>query len=242
MQVTQPTTKELNMKELQDLVNKQVENLIETGAIEKMVQEGVQNAIQQAISRQFDAYGSITKELEKVIKSKLTIDESQLNIPSFNALMERVVNSAINEFHAGEAGSQLKELMQKKLSPLPSEMTIVAFIDTIVEFWRGDDYEADKYETYASVEFEHSKYGWYDLKIWNGPKETGIYSTRPTTPEIKLSIRENGQIMGRHGVEPYYMNDVDGFILKAYAQGVKITELEESNPSCECDLSLWHDN
>ena len=239
------TKKATNMKEIQDIVNAQVKLMAESGEIQKQVEDGVKQAINKAISRQFESYGNITKQLEKAFEENLLLDNRHLSIPSLNAVMTEVVNKNINEFYRGQAADKLHALMKEKLEPIPNEMTVVEFVNMICKEWFADDYESrDDVDDYATVEIEDSlsDCGIISLKIYK--KEGGSYSSGEYV-DVAFSKNRNKDkswaLQGRHGsTSPYYLFDVDALIFKAYAQGVKFTGVEDFD-SDDCDLSLKSD-
>lgn len=225
------------MQEIQDIVNAKVLEMAQSGDIQKQVEGGVQRAINKAIETQFESYGNITKQLNKALDENLKVDESRINIPCFTAVMTEVVNSTINEFFKGQAADKLHELMDKKLSPLPDEMSLVEFVNLICKEWYVDDWDSrDDVDDYATVEFKKSEYSWYDLKIWK--KEEGRPLGRCNSCDLNLTISKDGKLQGRHGsTDPYYLFNVDALIFKAYAQGIKFTGVESFDAD-DCDLSL----
>jgi len=222
------------MKELQKIVNDKVSEMATSGDIQKSIEDGVKSAINKAIEKQFESWGNITKQLEKAFDENLKVDESKINIPCFTAVMTEVVNSNINEFFKGQAADKLHKLMKDKLSPLPDEMSLVEFVDMICKEWYVDDYDSfGDVDDYATVEFEESRHGWYDLKIWSKKPGSG-YSDK----KVQLTISKEGNLRGRHGsTDPYYVFDVDALIFKAYAQGIKFTGIQDFNED-DCELSL----
>lgn len=222
------------MQEIQRIVNEKVLEMSTSGEIQQSVEDGVKSAINKAIEKQFESWGNITKQLEKAFDENLKVDEKQINIPCFSAVMTEVVNKNINEFFKGQAADKLHELMKNKLSPLPDEMSLVELVNMICKEWFVDDYDSrDEVDDYATIEFEETNYGWYSMTIWKKKEERFSSGDK-----IQLTINKDGSLQGRHGsTNPYYLFDVDALIFKAYAQGIKFTGVE-SFEEHECELSL----
>ena len=233
------------MKEIQEIVNAQVKLMSESGEIQKQVEDGVKQAINKAIDRQFESYGNITKQLEDAFKDNLLVDNRNLNIPSLNAVMTEVVNKNINEFYKGQAADKLHTLMKEKLAELPNEMTLVNFMELICKEWHTDEYDSfDEVDDYASIEQEEKRHGMVSFKIWK--KKESTYG-RENQPDLHLTFSEDRdnsgeyKLQGRHGsTNPYYLFDVDALIFKAYAQGVKFTSVSDFDAD-DCDLQLKSD-
>lgn len=225
------------MKEIQDIVNAKVLEMSESGEIQKQVEDGVKQAIDKAISRQFESYGTITKQLEDAFKENLLLDKRSLDIPSLNAVMTEVVNANINEFYKGQAADKLHNLMREKLAPLPNEMTLVEFVNMICKEWFVDDLGYyDDVDDYATVELTESSRWHYALKLWK--KKESNYG-RDNSPDIHLVINKDScTLQGRHGsTNPYYLFDVDALIFKAYSQGVIFTGIKGFDKD-DCELQL----
>ena len=228
------------MKEIQDIVNAQVLKMAESGEIQQAIEDGVKASIKKAIDDQFNSYGSITKQLKDVFSENLKIDNRNLDIPSFNAVMTEVVNANINEFYKGQAAEKLHSLMEEKLKPLVDTMSLADFVDLICKELHVDEYESyDEVDDYATVEFSDYNQWFYSLKIWKQKSNT---FGRDNDPDLHLTIsKDSSTLQGRHGsTNPYYLFNVDALIFKAYSQGVIFTEVSSLDPD-DCELSLKSD-
>lgn len=229
------------MQDIKEIVNNKVAEMDESGEIKKSIEDGVKAAIDRAISEQFESWGNITKQLEEVFNEKLNINKNSLNIPCYNAVMEGVINQQINEFFKGQAAERMKEMIKSKLAPLPDEMPLNDFVSMICKEWFVDDFDSrDEVDDYATVEIStdsRSCLRGTTLKMWKKKESDSLYSSTPNGPDIHLYISENGTILGDHAKDPYYVFDADALIFKAYAQGVKLTGLDDFDED-DCELSL----
>lgn len=225
------------MQDIKDIVNAEVLRMTTSGEIQEAVEKGVRDSINRAIKSQFESYGGITKQLENIFKENMKVDNRHLEIPSLNAVMTEVVNANINEFYKGQAAEKLHALMKEKLAPIPDSMKIGEFVEMICKCWFADEYDSFcDVSDYAIVEFEKTNHGWFKLEMWKNGKESTF--GRDIKGDLEVTISSNGSIMGRHGSKnPYYLFDEDALIFKAYAQGVKFTELESFDPY-DYDMSL----
>lgn len=229
------------MKELQALINDKVETIINSGEIEKKIEEALNQSITTAITRQMESYGNFTKQLNDFLDESFKLDTSKVEIPEFTTVMSQVVNNQINKFFEGQAAERFANLVNEKLAPLPQEIPIHEFVNNIVSYFKSDDpcNCNDDIDEYATVEFESCGYSsmreLYNLKIWK--KKQSSYS-RTNDPDVYLVVDvEDGTIRGRHHA-PYYIFDADAYIFKAYAQNIKLTGLGEFDPEDDCDLQL----
>lgn len=226
------------MKEIQSVVNAQVLSMCESGEIQRSVEEGVKSAINKAIEKQFESWGNITKQIEKIFDDNLKVDTSQLDIPCYNKVMMMAVNQKINEFFLDGAGEKLLAGIEDKLSPLPKEMHIKDFVNKICEMWRTDEpWDASDLDFYATVEFVVEDSGYANLKMWKQKDSTG-YRSHGRTEDVHLYIGKDGEIRLRHAWNPTTLFDADGFIFKAYSSGMVLTGFDGFDAEDDCDLMI----
>ncbi|MFT6586052.1 MAG: hypothetical protein ACJAUY_000633 [Cognaticolwellia sp.] len=227
------------MKELQEIMNAKVLEMANAGTIQKSIEDKVEAAIQSAINDQFKSYGDVTKQIGELLTKKLKIDAKNFDIPTYNEVLSKAVNQKVNEFFETKAASRMMQTMDKLFAPLPEEMTLKTFVETICNHWKTDEpWDADDIDDYATVEFEKSDYSGYNLKMWKQKESSGLYSSSRTNSEdIHLYISEKGEIRLRHTWNPTILRDEDSFIVKAYASSVTLTDLTDFD-SDDCDLTL----
>ncbi len=231
------------MKEMQSIVNEQVLKMCDSGEIQKAIEDGVKRSIDSAIAKQFESYGNITKQINKVFDEKLKVDTSEIDIPCYNQIMTIAINQKISEFFLDKAGKKLMDSMEGILSPLPSEMSIVEFVNKICEFWKTDEpWDCDDLDDYATVELITSENvsSWFDLKMWKKKESTYSHlSNRDLSEDVHLMInKDDGKIRLRHRWNPTSLYYEDAFIFKAYSSGMKLTGLDSFDPEDDCDLTL----
>lgn len=230
------------MQELHALVDKKVADLIQSGEIEKSIELGIEKSINESIRRQFESYGNITKQLDKLLDEKLKIDPSQMDIPTYNDVMLKAIEQKIGEFFESKAAAKLMEGMNKLFAPLPESMDIHEFINKIVAHWKAEDhYDIDNTDEYATVELKEndSLLGGYNLQIWK-QLESGYYSKSKNPSEVSLYIGEGGDIRLRHTWNPTILHGEDSLIIKAYASSMVITGLADFDEDL-LDLRLHPD-
>lgn len=226
------------MKEIQSIVNEKVAEMIESGSIQKKIEDAIESAIENAIESQFRSYGSITKQIEDVFENGLKIDQSNIDIPSYTAVMEEIINNSINQYFAGEATERFRKMIDEKLAPLPQEMSINDLVEMIVKEWKTDEpWNADDLDDYATVELNQDcGRDSHSLKMWKQKEYNGHLSSRENQPDVHLFIIK-GKLAINHNMNPTCLHNEDAIIFKAYAQGVKFTGIEDFDED-DCDLTL----
>ena len=230
------------MQELHAVVDKKVAKMIESGEIEKSIELGIEKSINESIRRQFESYGNITEQLNKLLDEKLKIDPSQIDIPTYNHVMLKAVEQRIAEFFEGKAAAKLMEGMNKLFAPLPESMDIHEFINKIVAHWKAEDhYDIDNTDEYASVELEvrDCSSGGYRLNLWK-QRQSGFITKRENSSDVSLYIGKKGDIRLRHNWNPTILHGEDSLIIKAYASSMTLTGLADFDEA-NCELRLHPD-
>lgn len=230
------------MQELHAVVDKKVAQMIESGEIEKSIELGIEKSINESIRRQFESYGNITKQLNKLLDEKLKIDPSQIDIPTYNDVMLKAVEQKVAEFFESKAAAKLMEGMNKLFAPLPESMDIHEFINKIVAHWKAEDhYDIDNTDEYASVELEvrDCSSGGYRLNLWK-QRQSGFITKRENSSDVSLYIGKKGDIRLRHLWNPTILHGEDSLIIKAYASSMTLTGLADFDED-NCELRLHPD-
>jgi hypothetical protein len=226
------------MKELQAIMNAKILEMAEAGTIQKSIETKVEQAIESAINDQFKSYGNVSKQIENLLNEKLKIDASNIDIPTYNEVLGMAVKQKINKYFESKAASRMMKTMDKLFAPLPEEMPLVTFVNTICTHWKTDEpWDADHLDDYATVEFEELDYGGYYLEIWKQKSNSSTYSSRDNAADIHLYISKDGEIRLRHSWNPTYLHNEDSFIVKAYASNLRLTGLEDFDTD-DCELTL----
>ncbi len=227
------------MKELQAIMNAKILEMAEAGTIQKSIEDKVEAAIESAINDQFKSYGDVTKQISDLLTKKLKIDADNFDIPTYNEVLGKAVNQKVNEFFETKAASRMMQTMDELFAPLPEEMTLTTFVETICKHWKTDEpWDADDLDDYATVELEEREYGGYHLKMWKQKESTTSYSSSRSNPEdIHLYLSKEGEIRLRHTWNPTTLHNEDSFIVKAYASNVTLTGLADFDAD-DCELTL----
>lgn len=226
------------MKELQEIMNAKVLEMANAGTIQKSIEDKIAQAIESSINEQFKAYGNVTKQITELLTKKLKVDADNFDIPTYNEVLSKAVNKKVNEFFETKAASRMMQAMDELFAPLPEEMPLTTFVETICKHWKTDEpWDADDIDDYATVEFEKSDHTGYRLKMWKQKESTTSFSPRSNCEDIHLYISEKGEIRLRHRWNPTILRDEDSFIVKAYASSVTLTGLTDFD-SENCDLTL----
>lgn len=229
------------MKDIQNVVNAAMLKMVESGAIEKKIEDALEGAINSAINEQFSRYGSVQKMIEKSFEEGFKFDSSSIDFDSYNAVILAGVKQKINDSFKADSSSLLMTELDKMLKEAPDEIDIHEFINTICEFWR-DDYEAYyDWADYANVEILNKETSSSlgeslsiklsidnDLRSYSSSKERDLH----------LYVRKGKiRISHNNAFNPTCLSAWEGYIFKLYAAGTTITGMDDFDEG-DCDLSV----
>ncbi|AMO58145.1 hypothetical protein GZ77_20640 [Endozoicomonas montiporae] len=229
------------MKELQQIINNKIEDMIANGDIKVVIENNIQKAVNEAISNQFRSYGSLTKQLEKELEEGLQISLKDISFETYNQQMLVAVKQKMGAVFASEASSKFMTEMDELLKPAPKEISINELVEVIAESWKTDEpWNSDDLDDRASVELvDHDwSHNSYTLKMWKKKEPSSLYSSRSKISDLDLFISDGKiRISHRHSYNPTCFSEHEAFVFKLYAAGTKLTGLENFDPD-ECDLTL----
>lgn len=235
------------MQEIQKIVNAKVQSMVEDGSIQKVVEQGVEKAIEKALNDQFRVYGGISKQLDEALKNGLQINIKDLPFETYNQQMLAAIKQRLGSMFHGAATERFRDEMDKLLAPAPKEMSVKALVEAIVALWKSDEaWGNDDFDAEASVELESHSYGGYTLEMW---KERDSRYGGANRPDVQLYITGGGdqeegmtiRINHKHRYNPTCFSSAEALVFKLYAAGTVITGLSEFDVF-ECDLTLKEDD
>lgn len=228
------------MDTISHIANSKVNQMIEDGSIQDMIEKGIFKAIETAISNQFQAYGSITKQIEDAIKNGLSINVDDLPLETYNQQMLVALKTKLGNMFQGLAAEKFMAEIDNTLAPAPKEISMKAIVETIVGFWKSDKpWNDDDVDEYATVKAEENEYGGASLNMWKKKERISAYSlTTKNSPDFNIYITGNKiRINHNHKYNPTCFSPEEAFIFKLYAAGTTVTGIKDFDPD-NCDLAL----
>ena len=227
------------MKELQEVVNKKVQEMIDDGAIVKTIEDGVSKAIESAFNSQFERYGGVVEQLEKALEEGLQINTKDMPFETYNEQMLVAVKQKVGDLFQGAASERFMSEIDKVLAPAPKQIDIHEFVSDIAAMWKTDEpWDADDLDDYATIEWEEPSWSTdgtsHSLKMWK-QRESRFGASRA---DLELFI-SNGKILinHKHGYNPTCFSEHDALIFKMYAAGTEITGIADFDEN-NCELQL----
>ncbi|WP_332404513.1 hypothetical protein [Vibrio metschnikovii] len=215
------------MKELQQIVNEQINTMITNGAIEELIANKLSSTVSECIDDAMKSYGNFGKAIKSKIEESINASLSQITIPEYNkficdAFMESYVQ-AMND----TAKSQMKEILDKVLAPVPKEITAQDLIDEIKSYW-GDSARENHHEE-IEIQWEQSDNAIY-LKVinpehdWESIKVTFYNHREADSSTYHIGyINEDDKTISGCITGATHALGLAGFFYKLYCNNTKIT-------------------
>ena len=140
--------------ELEVIIKEKVDNLVSSGAIDKMIENHLSKSIDSALDDLLRSYSDFGKQLKEAIGKKLTINLDNLNIDSYTAMICRIIedkmNGSVLELHKERIKKHVEDTLEqiKKKHWLLSEV-VLKYRESLF----GEDTKVDleyKEETYGN--------------------------------------------------------------------------------------------
>jgi hypothetical protein len=109
-----------------------IDNMVESGAIEKAITAAVEKAVLEAVTSSMRTYSDFGKQLEEAVKGALKL-HGTIDLPSYNdsilKIVARQVESHTNAIIQKQVAERLKELLQ----PAPESITLSKLVEEYIE-------------------------------------------------------------------------------------------------------------
>jgi hypothetical protein len=176
------------MKQLQQAVTESFNKIIESGVIEKAIEQKLTRTIDDILDVELRSYSTFGKEVSEHVKKALQVDFTFLGLSSYNdiilKLIRRQVDGQIGNILATQVEAQMKDL----LAPAPAEITLSKLIADFIEFSKPDTCSCDGPER-ISLHVEKSSYGGHLISFDEEPGKASYqcdYQLGVTNPEGKI--------------------------------------------------------
>ncbi|MBU2713700.1 hypothetical protein [Zooshikella harenae] len=110
------------MKELQEIVNEQINSMITTGAIEEMIAERLNSCIKECVKNSMESYSEFGRDIKDKINVSLCNALAHVSLPEYNKFVSDVVIESYGQVLETEAKKHLKALLVKSLGSVPESI------------------------------------------------------------------------------------------------------------------------
>lgn len=209
----------------------EIAKLNESGEIEARIREKARDAVFRQIDESFRSFGSVSKQVEQVIKERLVIDPSRVDLSAYNKTIENVICAAVAEFAEGQARKAFEELLAERLAPAPKSISVREIVEMYVEEWR--DQWSDSSEEYASIELKRWGNSSLNVTVTDGSKFGEKVCFTVDTEKSRISVIHSipARTLGTCSF------GADARLYQMYAAGTEVTGAEDFHED-DADLSL----
>ncbi len=134
------------MKELQQIVNEQINVIVTSGSIEQMIAEKLNATIKESVRETMQSYGSFGKSIKSKIEESINSSLSNITIPEYNKFICEMVMECYTQAMNETSKAHIKELLDKHLAPVAKEMTAQQLLEQIEQYWQEDARENDHHK------------------------------------------------------------------------------------------------
>ncbi|MBT2917735.1 hypothetical protein [Vibrio anguillarum] len=215
------------MKELQQIVNEQINAMISAGAIEQMISEKLQETMKDSVNQAMRSHSDFGKSIQAKIEESINASLKHVTIPEYNKFISDVVMESYTEAMNATAKAHMKELLDEKLAPVPKEMTAQALLKEIQSYWgeharsNGHDEIEIQWEEHDSAIYLkaiHPEHDWKFITI------TCYNHGEPDSKTYHIGyINEDDKTISGCITGATYALGLAGFFYKLYCAQTKIT-------------------
>lgn len=219
------------MKELQQIVNEQINTMITNGSIEKMIATKLNETIKECVNDAMRSYGDFGKTIKAKIEDAINADLNNVTIPEYNTLIAQLVLESYTEAMNEQGKAHMKELLDTHLAPVPKEITAQQLLNEIQKHWEnsiredgGDEIEIEWGESSSAVYMKAKN----PCCEWNALKVTFYNHGEPDKDIYHIGyINEDDKTISGCISGATYALGLAGYLYKLYCAGTKITGLSK---------------
>lgn len=164
------------MKELSEVVSAKINEMIETGKVEEMIADKLEETIKESVNSAMRSYSDFGKAITDKISESIQTAGRDIKIPSYNRFIADVVTEKFTQVLEENAASHLAEVIEESIPAIKKEAKASDLISYIQERWSDEARENDR-DT-LEIESEENSDG------------TALYVTlkKPNEDYIKVSF------------------------------------------------------
>jgi hypothetical protein len=207
--------------DLQAVVRESFAKIVESGAVEKMIEEQLASTIQAVIKGSLREYSDFGKNIETAVKKALNVNFDQLALPGYNDFILKLIRANVDAQMEQSINGSVAEHMAELLAAPPAEIKLSEFLADFIEESTEDDGSNRGEQITLHIEKKYSL-AWVAID-----KEA---DTREYSCAIRFGVDDDGKVVGiRFGgkelekslfVGPLY--GLEKKIFQIYAAGTKV--------------------
>jgi hypothetical protein len=125
------------MKELNEVVTSTISRLIESGEIDKMISENVEETVRASVKSALREYGSFGEAVKEHIKEAIQFDHRDVSMPIYNQFIGDIIRDKFTKVLQEDAAKHLSEIVEGIIEPVTKDAKMSDFIRLVESTW-GD--------------------------------------------------------------------------------------------------------
>ena len=223
------------MKELNDIVVAQCDDLIKTGAVEEMIRKSLEKSVASSIEDALRSYSDFGKALSNHIQESLQVSLDQLNLDQYNQTILKMIEGFYAEELKENAKERLLTQLNKLFQPAPDSIGLQDIVTSYIEKIHHLDRE-DAEQIVLII--KHTEYGFTHIGLNPKPRSYSGPITDIHECEVQISIH-NKELSwvdwsnGRRGSREFIPTPTNSFARRLYQMYCHGTKIEI--PSLDAD-------
>lgn len=126
------------MKELSNVIAAAFDNIVASGAIEKAIEEKLQETIVSAVNDQLKSYSDFGKAIKEKVAQVVNVNMEHMDLPSYGDLVMKILRRQLDAHMQGEFAQRLEADMAALLETAPAEITLESIIEKFIDAYKED--------------------------------------------------------------------------------------------------------
>lgn len=131
------------MKELNDLIVARMNNMTESGAIEKMIDAQLQESVKGILKDSLRSYSDFGKAVTEKLEASLAGAVSKVSLPEYNHFISTAVVDCVSAHMSEQVVAGIQEQIGEILQPVPKEIAGEEFLSKLGRFFDHDSEGVD---------------------------------------------------------------------------------------------------
>lgn len=215
------------MKELQELFTTRLTEYLASGAIESKIDEAITKCFDDCIDSAF-RYGDLHKAIKEIVTEKMRVSADQVDIPSYNAVLEQALRQQVAVFSDGAAADMFSAAIAGLFETAPEEITMFDLADKLLTDMRENNDDQSDYGEYYTVSFEPTDYEGYMFIIEGGkysPPVVNLYLAKCDGGHHRIAINHEMDL-----TNPTSLYGHDRWLFLLYAGKTRILDCDMFDP------------
>lgn len=117
---------------INEIIKQEIEKTDFESLFRETLNSQIKSTIEKTLKDSLGSYSQFSKALDKVVKSSLNIDPSEITLPQYNEFVTKQALDVIQQFMDEERASKLRQVFTAKIAPhLEKEIEFDALIEEI---------------------------------------------------------------------------------------------------------------